>query len=87
MQIAISSAGVTNLISNIKPFKASGPDDILAYLLKEITYQIAPLLAMVFQDSLNQCKFAADWKVAHAMWSLCLKRVTNHHLTTIGPFH
>ena len=46
-------------------FKASGPDDIPAYLLKEIAFQIAPSLAMVFQVSLNQCKLAADWKVAH----------------------
>ena len=46
-------------------FKASGPDDIPAYLLKEIAFQIAPSLAMVFQVSLNQCKLAADRKVAH----------------------
>ena len=65
--ITISSAGVAKLLSDIKPFKASGPDDILAYLLKEIAFQIAPSLAMVVQASLNQCKLAADWKVAHVV--------------------
>ena len=65
--ITISFAGVAKLLSDVKPFKASGPDDILAYLLKEIAFQIAPSLAMVFQASLNQCKLAADWKVAHVV--------------------
>ena len=65
--ITISSAGVPNLLSNIKPFKASGPDDIPAYLLKEIAYQIAPSVMMVFQASLNQCELTADWKVAHVV--------------------
>ena len=65
--ITVSSAGVAKLLSDIKPFKAPGPDDIPAYLLKEIAFQIAPSLAMVFQASLNQCKLAADWKVAHVV--------------------
>ena len=49
-------AGVADLLSNSKPFKASGPDDIPAFLLKEITFQIAPSLPVVSQASLNQCK-------------------------------
>ena len=63
--ITVSSAGVAQLPSDIKPFKASGPDETPASLLKEIAFQIAPSLAMIFQASLNQCKLAADWKVAH----------------------
>jgi len=65
--ITISSADVANLLSNIKPFKASSLDDIPAYLLKEIAYQIAPSVMMVFQASLNQCELTADWKVAHVV--------------------
>ena len=66
--VTVSSVGVTKLLSDIKLFKAPGPDDIPAYLLKEIASQIAPSLAMVFQASLNQCKLAADWKVvAHVV--------------------
>ena len=45
--ITISTAGVTDLLSNIQPFKASGPDNIPAFLL-EIAFQIAPPLAVVF---------------------------------------
>ena len=62
--ITINPVGVADLLSNIKPFKASGPDDIPAFLLKEIAIQIAPSLAVVFQASLNQ---PADWKIAHVV--------------------
>ena len=65
--ITTNPAGVADLLSNIKPFKASSPDDIAAFLLKEITIQIAPSLAVVFQVSLNQCKLPADWKIAHVV--------------------
>ena len=65
--ITISFAGVAKLLSDIKPFKAPGPDDIPTYLLKEIDFQIAPSLAIVFQASLNQCKLVADWKIAHVV--------------------
>ena len=65
--ITINTAGVADLLSNIQPFKASGPDNIPAFLLKEIAFQIAPPLAVVFQASLNQCSLPADWKIAHVV--------------------
>ena len=65
--IKISPTGVAELLSNIKPFKASGPDNIPAYLLKELASQIAPSLTVVFQASLNQCKLPTEWKVAHVV--------------------
>ena len=65
--ITINPAGVADLLSNIKPFKPSGPDDIPTFLLKEIAIQNAPSLAVVFQASLNQCKLPADWKIAHVV--------------------
>lgn len=36
-------------------------------LLKEIPFQIAPSLAIVFQSLVNQCKLSADWKVTHVI--------------------
>ena len=83
--IIISPAGVANLLSNIKPFKAMGPDNIPTYLLKEIALQISPSLAMIFQASLNQCKLPAEWKVAHVV--PVFKREIDHHLIIIGLFH
>ena len=40
--ITINTAGVADFLSNIQPLKASGPDNIPAFLLKEIAFQIAP---------------------------------------------
>ena len=66
--ITINSAGVhADLLSNVKPFKASDPDSIPTFLLQEIAFQIAPSLAVLFQASLNKCKLPADWKVAYVV--------------------
>ena len=65
--ITINTAGAADLLSNIQRFKVSGPDNIPAFLLKEITFQIAPPLAVVFQASLNQCSLPVDWKIAHVV--------------------
>ena len=65
--ITINPAGVADLLLNVKPFMGLSPDDIPAFLLKEITFQIVPSLAVVFQVSLNHCKLPADWKVAHVV--------------------
>ena len=51
--ISINPAGVASLLSGLKPFKATGPDEIPAYLLKEIANQLAPSLTLVFKASLN----------------------------------
>ena len=59
--------GVAKLLSDIKPHKSSGPDGILAFLLKEISFQLAPPLTLVFQASLNQQKLPIDWKIAHVV--------------------
>ena len=52
--ITTNIAGVADFFSNIKPFKASGPDNIPAFLLNEIAFQIEPLLA-------TSCKICASF--------------------------
>ena len=63
--ISINPASVASLLSGLKPFKATGPDDIPAYLLKKIANQLASSLTLVFKASLNQSKLPSDWKIAH----------------------
>ena len=63
---------------------------LLSYLLKEIAFQIALSLAMVFQASFNQCKLAADWKVAHMVRACtCVYKgdKSSLHNYTAGLFH
>ena len=48
-----STLGVTQLLLNLKPYKAVGPDNLPSYFLKEVANEIAPSLCLIFQASLN----------------------------------
>ena len=65
--ITVHINGVTKLLSDIKLYKSPGPDDILAFLLKEVASQLAPPLTLIFQASLHQHKLPSDWKVTHVV--------------------
>jgi len=83
--ISINPASVASLLSNIRPFKATGPDDIPPYLLKETANQLAPSLTQVFKASLNQSKLPSDWKTAHVVPAY--KKGIDHCLITTGLYH
>ena len=54
-----------NLLVNLNPHKAAGPDSIPTRLFKETTQQMAPLLTFIFQALLDQGKLPSDWKSAN----------------------
>ena len=63
--ITISAPGVTKLLKDINPYKASGPDDIPNQVLKTLASQIGPSLAIIFQVSLDSRKLPTDWLSAN----------------------
>ena len=63
--ISISVDGVANLLQNLNPHKATGPDGIPAYLLKECSNEIAPILTLIFQCSMQQGSMPDEWKTAN----------------------
>ena len=63
--IYIDTNGVTELLQKLKPHKATGPDEIPAYLLKETSNEMAPILTFIFQASLLQSSVPSDWKKAN----------------------
>ena len=63
--ISVSVNGVANLLHNLNPHKATGPDGIPAYFLKELSHEIAPFLTLIFQSSLQQGVLPAEWKSAN----------------------
>ena len=63
--IEISVNGVHKLMTNLDPSKATGPDNIPPFLLKEYADQWAPVFQILFQASLNQGIVPADWKKAY----------------------
>ena len=59
--IQVHSEGVA---SNIDPSKAHGPDNLPACFLREVSCEIAPTLALIFQASLDQGTLPEVWKQA-----------------------
>ena len=63
-ELNISIKGVHKLLSNLKPFKATGPDGIPPFILKELAYELAPPFAILFEASLLQGILPSDWTSA-----------------------
>ena len=64
-KITVSKTGVLNLLLKIKENKASGPDGIPGNLLRICANEIAEVLPLLFQLSLDQGCLPSDWKQAH----------------------
>ncbi|MGB1915940.1 MAG: RNA-directed DNA polymerase, partial [Paracoccaceae bacterium] len=62
--IVINETGVTKLLNELNPNKATGPDGVSSRFLKEFANQIAPGLTLVMQASLHQSQIPQDWKHA-----------------------
>ena len=61
---SISVEGIEELLTNLKPFIATGPDNIPAYLLKEEANELAPAIPLLFEASLYQGEIPLSWKTA-----------------------
>ena len=59
--INISQNGVLKLLKNLKPHKATGPDELPARVLKECASELAPMLTSFFQQSLDEGRVPDDW--------------------------
>ena len=59
-EFSVSVEGVLKLLSNLKPGKAAGPDKIKPLLLRELRVEIAPILQIIFEHSLQSGKLPAD---------------------------
>ena len=50
--IKISEAGIMNLLINLIPKKAAGPDRIKRVILQELREELAPIVKVLFERSL-----------------------------------
>ena len=62
--IKVNTKGVLKLLKDLKPHKATGPDNIPGSLLKEAAEELAPGTAHLFQISIDNEKIPLDWKSA-----------------------
>ena len=66
-KITVTSKGVFLLLARMNPHKATGPDGISAQILKILAEEIAPILTLLFQASLDQGTVPLKWKEAHVV--------------------
>ena len=64
-EITVDPNAVLKLLNNLKVHKASGPDGLSARMLKECSSEIAPILALIYNESLAQCTVPDDWQQAN----------------------
>ena len=60
--ITVDWKGVHKLLKNLKTHKANGPDEIPAFILKTAADELALVLAMLFQLSLDIGEIPQDWE-------------------------
>jgi hypothetical protein len=63
--INITDKGITKLLQNINPNKATGPDNISGRVLKELSSEITPAIKFLFQQSVDLGQVPTDWKHAN----------------------
>lgn len=71
--IEISTPGILKLLSNLKPGKAPGPDNIYPCVPKELRNEIAPVLNIIFSRSLTTKELPPEWLTAN-MWPPSTKK-------------
>ena len=81
--IQITCNGITKLLQNINPHKATGPDQIHGQLLKELRDITAPILTKIFTTSLTTGTVPLDWK--HANVHPIYKKGDRHNPTNYRP--
>ncbi len=64
-KLEINVKGVEKLLKNLKVNKAPGPDDIPARILKELAAELAPVLTLIFKQSLETGTLPDDWLKAN----------------------
>ena len=65
--INVSVKGVLKLLRNLNIHKASGPDDIPTFILKVAAEELAPILTVFFQMSLDAGEVPEEWRDARVV--------------------
>ena len=65
VEITVDPNGVFKLLNGLNINKASGPDGLNARMLKECSSEIAPILALIYNESLDQGTVPDDWRQAN----------------------
>ena len=61
--ISLKEVELKLMSTNIK--KATGPDDLPNWILRDLSCTIAPPICAIFNQSLRDCKLPTEWKQAN----------------------
>ena len=64
-EITVDPKGVLKLLNTLNIHKAHGPDGLSARVLKECSSEIAPILTLIYDESLAQGTVPDDWRQAN----------------------
>ena len=81
--IEVDEAGIRKLLQKTNPRKATGPDSIPARILKDCASELAPILTIIFNKSLQEGKVPEDWR--HANVTAIYKKGTRHDAANYRP--
>jgi hypothetical protein len=56
---------ILNLLNNLNPHKARGPDNINSRVMKDLKDQVAPILTKIYTKSIETGTIPKDWKRAN----------------------
>ena len=63
--IAVSKDGVIKLLKGLKPSKAFGPAELHPRVLNELTTELGPVFAHLFQQSIEYGEIPKEWSLAN----------------------
>ena len=81
----ISIEGVSKLLSDLNPHKATGPDGVPACILKVAAEEIAPALTKIFEKSLETGEVPSAWQRANIFPYTKKVTVLTHPITVLSP--
>ena len=64
-KIQIREEGVLKLLVNHDPHKSAGPDEIPSFMPKSYANQLAPILTIIYQASIDQSTIPNNWTKAN----------------------
>ena len=83
--IVISHNGILKQLKDLNPHKAAGPDNIKPLVLRQLREEIAPIIQVIFQKSIDSGRVPKDWNGAN----VCplLKKVRKVSPLITAPSH
>ena len=72
---------IVKQLKNLNPNKSAGPDGVNGRIFKELAIEIAPILKLLFDRSINEGQLPYQWKEAHviALFKKGSKRSANNY--------